>query len=111
MTFIQGTPLPPTAAQAGGKQFVVVVANADGGVNEDPSSLGTTYFRKYLLGGIVHGLSLLPANDPDTITGMTDMRDDLLLKCGFDNVITHNWLAASRDPIPNQTIYAGNKYV
>ena len=103
VTMAAGTAMLPDPAMP----YVVVVANADGNVAADPASVTTTYFRKYLLGGIVHGLSLLGA-DAGTLAWMNALRDDLLQISRFDNVITHDWTVDSRSAQPYLVNGAGH---
>ncbi len=101
ITLIAGTLLPPNQAMP----FVVVVANSNGVVSEDATSVNTAYFRKYLLGGVVHGFSF---SDTDTLTWMAAMKNDLLNISSFDQVITHEWLGESVTPLPGLTVAAGD---
>jgi len=99
---IQGTDLPPDPS----KQYIVVVANPDGSVEEDPNSHNTAYFQTYLLGVVVHGFqpnvtTHLPFGGTIRWTSAsvpgweTKMASALKNKDGYNYVIPFNWVVGS----------------
>ena len=98
---IKGTSLPPNPFMP----YVVVVADANGAVQEDPGSINTAYFQKYLLGVVSHGFLLQTSND--TPAWETQMQASLMNE-GYNNVIAFNWASMSLTPKAGEAVAAGN---
>jgi hypothetical protein len=102
VTLIPGTSLPPNQALP----YIVVVADRNGAVAEDPASVNTTYFRTYLLGVVVHGMESTIANA--TPAWETSMASDLKTVDHYDNTIAFNWVKDSTMAAPGEATKAGD---
>lgn len=84
--------------------FVVVIAEHDPTEEEDARSVNTTYFRKFLLGAVVHGF----ASDADRwLAWMYDMSAALKANKGFDAVVLHDWVRDSTVGSPGEAAKQG----
>jgi hypothetical protein len=96
VVILSDAPLVPNTALP----YVVVVT-------ADPYAGQTVYFRKSLLGVIVHGYDPLPnVGLFSTPTWMTDMEDDLRAIDHYDDVITFNWEPRCATPESGMTTMA-----
>ncbi len=102
VTLLQGTVLTPNTALP----YVVVVADGNGAVSEDPGSVNTTYFRTFMLGVVVHGLEFSASGA--TPAWETTMANDLVSTDHYDKSIAFNWVRDSSLPIPGMTTKAGD---
>ena len=102
VALVQGTALTPNTALP----YIVVVADRNGAVAEDPNSLNTTYFRTFELGVVVHGKESTPSNA--TPAWETSMASDLKKFDHYDNVIAFNWVKDSSMPAPGLATKAGD---
>jgi probable HAF family extracellular repeat protein len=106
ITLIAGTSLPPDPAFP----YVVVVANGNSAINEDPASVNTAYFHKFLLGVIAHGYDLLAKFHLfGTPSWMNTMANDLITYCLFDEVIPFNWETQCAVAKSGQATSAGDR--
>ena len=100
VSLIQGTVLTPNTTLP----YIVVVANRNGNVAEDASSVNTTYFRTFELGVVVHGKEsgiAVPAWE-------TTMASDLKKFDHYDNVIAFNWAKDSSTSAQGLATKAGD---
>jgi hypothetical protein len=92
--------MPVTTLARQSQQYVVVVANGEQAL--------TTYFRKWLLGVVVHGYTNPLFGPADQLAWMARMATDLHDECGFDQTIAFDWTKNSGAQHSGETIAAGN---
>jgi hypothetical protein len=101
------TALVPNAALP----FIVVVANPNGTIAEDPSSNNTASFEIHVLGVIAHGLELNPLlwwqNTPPAWE--FQLAAALMQIDGYQAVIPFNWIRLSILPFPLAIELAGTE--
>jgi hypothetical protein len=102
VTLLGGTVLTPNTSLP----YLVVVADGNGAVAEDSSSVNSTYFRTYLLGVVVHGLEF--SSSDATPAWETSMATDLTTIDHYDSVIAFNWVKDSSIPAPGMATKAGD---
>ena len=102
VTLLNGTVLTPNTALP----YLVVVADGNGAVAEDPNSVNSTYFRTYVLGVVVHGLEASASGA--TPAWETSMASDLMTIEHYDSVIAFNWVKDSSTPAPGLATKAGD---
>lgn len=93
-----GAELPADPA----RKHVLVVADPAGRVAERDEGNNAASFRKLVLGGVAHGLTLtgqLPAWFEPTARALE--------ADGYDRVIRFDWLALSQVPVPGGAVLAG----
>lgn len=99
---IVGTSLPPNQSLP----YIVVVANSDNGVTEDPSSTNTAYFRTWELGAVAHGFN--SGSSTTTPTWETRMAGELVTNDHYDQAIAFNWMSTAGTKKAGQATAAGD---
>jgi len=100
---IAGTTLPPNQSLP----FIVVVADGDNNVTEDPASTNVAYFRTWVLGAVAHGFNSTSSNT--TPTWETRMANELKTVDHYDAVIAFNWMATAGLKKSGQAVAAGDQ--
>jgi hypothetical protein len=92
-----GLPIDPA------RPFVLAVADAPGGVAEADEANNVASFRKYVIGGVTHGL--VTGGLPPWVT-----RTAVALRAdGYDRTVAFDWSSASALPLPGQAAAAGRR--
>jgi hypothetical protein len=97
-----GTTLTPDVPQ----EYIVVVANANGAVNEAAASVNTAYFQTFMVGAISHGLELTGTAIP---SWESQMASALVADDQYNDVIAFNWVTESRELKSGVAITAGTQ--
>jgi hypothetical protein len=100
---IAGTALPPNQALP----YIVVVADGNNAVAEDPASTDIVYFRTYVLGAVAHGFN--STSSTATPTWETRMANELQTVDHYDAVIAFNWMSTAGLQKSGQAVAAGNQ--
>lgn len=102
---IKGTSLPPDPTLP----YVIVVANSNNSVLQDPASADMTYFQKYLVGVVVHGYEPLGFINQSTPDWELSVANALQNDDSYDAVIAFNWTFDSSKPSPGLPAADGYK--
>jgi hypothetical protein len=100
---IAGTALPPNQSLP----YIVVVADGDNNVAEDPASTNVAYFHTFVLGAVAHGFN--STSSTTTPTWETRMANELLTVDHYDTVIAFNWMATAGLKKSGQAVAAGDQ--
>jgi hypothetical protein len=100
---IAGTALPPNQSLP----YIVVVADGDNNVTEDPASTNVAYFRTFVLGAVAHGFN--STTSTTTPSWETRMANELQTVDHYDGVIAFNWMATARLQRSGQAVAAGDQ--
>lgn len=102
---LPGVKLPPDPFAP----FVIVVANQKMNASETSYANNTSYFKKHLLGMVVHGFQaggLFGGGAPEWIFQMSNY---LFANYGYSAVQPFDWARGSGTPYPGQTAIAGER--
>lgn len=102
LTLLSGTELEPDPLAP----YVIVVANSDESVDEAVGSINSAYFRKFVLGAVVHGFPFTTSNATPDWESQT--ASDLNTYGHYDEVIAFNWMGIADNPSGGNAITAGN---